>query len=348
MADQNTARPRKIAIMGMGNPPGGIGKELWKELTEAGTADQIVVYNRSNKWDNENFKGEMIAVDQANLINNRHKDTSQFKFTTDPREAMANADIVVIAGGAKRPKDRPMSRADLMQLNCDFIDPLAAAAKDVNTNATFILATNPVDTMAQRFHEKSGIGADRIMGLSGELDRARMIQSISNQLQIPPNYIENANVIGQHGEGMVPVLSQVMIRYPDQQPRKLVEILANEPEKLEEIKKATIEGGGRLVKRLDIGSDYIAPAAGLKRMVDEVIAAKQGKKTEPLFASAMNEKEGIYIGQPVQINSDGKHTVLPLPELNRGETEAWSNSVKLSNAMLGDLPGRKVDRPFGG
>lgn len=340
MNDSSKARPRKIAIMGMG----GIGQELWKELTENGTADQIVVYNRSNKWDNEHFKGVMIAVDQANLINGNHKKTAQFKFTTNAEEALDGAEIVVIAGGAKR-KSKEQPRSELMQENCNFIDPLAQAARDKAPDATYIIATNPVDTMTQRFQEKSGIAANQILGLSGELDRARMVQSISNQLKIPPDYVENANVAGQHGDAMVPLLSQVMIHYPGQEPKKLTEVLADQPEKLQEIKDATVGGGARLVARLTTGSDTIAPAAALKYMVNEVIDAKwRGQQADVVYASAMSEKDGVYIGQPVQIGADGKHTVLPLPEMNRGEKEAWDKSVKVSQAALGDLPGRKADR----
>lgn len=332
-------RPHKIAIIGAGN----IGKELWKELTESGAADQIVVQNRSNVWDNEPFKATMIAVDQANLIRNAHKQTSQFKFTNSLAEAMDGADIVIITAGVAR-KDPKQKRSELLELNCEVIDPIARTARAVAPNANFIIATNPVDTMAQRFQEESGIPADQVMGLGGELDRARMIQSICNQLKIPPEYVHHAHVLGQHGEGMMPVLSNVEIQKPGEPPQKLLDLLADQPDMLREIREASVKGGARLVERLKT-SDHIAPAAALEKMVHTIINAKwRGLNTTPITASAFSEKEGVFIGQPVQIGEDGKHTLLPLPKLSYPEEEQWSKSVKACHEALADIPGRKSAR----
>jgi malate dehydrogenase len=335
-ADAHPKRPHKIAIVGAGN----IGKELWKELTERGAADEIVVQNRSNVWDNEQFKATMIAVDQANLIRHEHKQTSQFKFTNSLTEALDGADIVIVTAGVAR-KNPKQPRSELLELNCEVIDPIARTARAVAPNANYIIATNPVDTMTQRFQEESGIAANQIMGLGGELDRARMVQSICNQLKVPPEYVHNAHVIGQHGEGMMPVLSHVEIRKPGEAPQKLLDILADQPDKLREIRDAAIKGGARLVERLKT-SDHIAPAAALEVMVNTIIDAKwRGMKTAPLTASTLSEKDGVFIGQPVQVGSDGTHKVLPLPKLSYPEQEDWDKSVKACHSALADIPGRK-------
>lgn len=336
-AGNGAKRPHKIAIIGSGN----IGTELWKELTENGAADEIVVHNRSNKWDNEPFKATQIAVDQANLIRNNHKSTSQFKFTTNIQEALAGAEIVVVTAGVAR-KDAKQPRSELLQLNCDVIDPIAEAARELAPNANYIIATNPVDTMAQRFHEQSGIDSDRIIGLSGELDRSRMVQSICNQLKCPPDYVHDANVIGQHGEAMLPVLSNVTIEKPGEPPRKLMDIFPADSTELREIREASVKGGARLVERLRT-SDHIAPAAALEVMVNTIIAAKwRGEDVKPVFGSALSEKEGVFIGQPVKFGRDGNHKVLPLPSLNNGEEELWDKSVKACKAALADIPGRRA------
>jgi L-lactate dehydrogenase len=337
--DEARARPKKVAIIGAGN----IGKELWKELTEKGAADEIVVQNRSNNWDNEAFKGTMIAVDQANLIRNKEGRTTQFTFTTDMREALEGEDIVVItAGVARKSKDQP--RAELLEANCAVIDPIAQAAREIAPNANYVIATNPVDAMTQRFQERSGIAPEQVLGLSGELDRVRMVQSICNQTGVSPDCVKNANVIGQHGEAMVPVVSGVMIHKPGQEPQRLVDILADQPERLQEIRDAAIKGGARLVERLKT-SDHIAPAAALESMVMNIIDAKYNGKDAPVMhASALSREEGVYIGQPVKAGKNGKHDVLPLPELDWTEKAGWEKSVKASHAVLADIPGREQAR----
>jgi len=339
-------RPRKIAIIGAGK----IGTELWKELSEQGAADEIVVWNRSNRHEEEAFRATQSAVDQANIIRNGHRRTSQFRFTTDINE-ISGADIVIVTAGIPR-KDPRQPRSELLKINCSqVIDPIARQVKDLAPDATYIIATNPVDTLTQRFQEQSGIAANKIVGLSGELDRSRMIQSICNQLKISPDYIEHAHVIGQHGPGMVPILSGVMIRYPGEAPRPLLEILQHDPDKLKEIIDATVNGGARYIKRAGT-SDHIAPAAALIKMTDAICAAKwQEKESGAIYCSAYtqgdrSEQEGLYVGRPVAFNADGTYTCLPLglEEHSFQDKLAWQRAVEECKRALHELPGH--DQPL--
>ena len=148
-SENSLPRPRKIAIIGGGK----IGMELWKELTERATADEVVVWNRSDKYENDVIRGTMSAVNQANLINNDHKFTSHFRFSTDLETTLQGADIVVVTAGV--PRKQGMKRSDLVTSNSTIIDPVAEAASRSAPDANYIIATNPVDTMTQRFQEKT-------------------------------------------------------------------------------------------------------------------------------------------------------------------------------------------------
>lgn len=327
-------RPKKIAIIGAGN----IGKELWKILSKRGAADEIVVQNRSNKWDNPEFQGMMKAVDQGNQIHSNYKNPTNFRFTQDMDDAVSGADIVIVTAGAARKAGQ--SRGDLMSANAEVVRPVADAARRLNRDANYIIATNPVDTMTKLFQEESGVAANKVLGLSGELDRARFVQAINEQMQVSPQGVHNAHVVGQHGPKMVPLVSQVEIEYPGQPKKKLSELLEGRPDKMAEIIAAAVGGGGRMVQLLGT-SDHVAPAAALQRMTNAIIDAKyRGEHHDPIYASSLNEGANTYIGQPVTINADGTHSVQPIQGMSQSEQVQWRDSIDACQKDLSQLPDR--------
>lgn len=344
-AQNHIARPHKIVVLSYGD----IGEELWSNLARQNLADKVVVWNRSDKFHGKAFVANQLAHDQANIVAGS---TTQFEFlhgknTLD--HALEGADIVVATGGVPRGGDIT-SRAQLLQKNCEYIDPIADAAARKAPDANYIIATNPVDAMTQRFHEKSGIPANRVIGLSGVLDRSRLIQSINIQLGVSPSAITGAEVIGEHGETMVPVISNIKVE-KDGETRSLSEWLESQPEKIGEIINATVSGGARIIKFKQADpdtterrkSDYIAPAAALEKMVTTLIDAKWHKKEAKLNCSSYLASEGVYIGHPVTFTKDGTFESAKLPELSPMERTNWNKSVKNCQNIVAELP----DRPVG-
>jgi malate dehydrogenase len=338
----HAARPKKIAVLGAGR----IGQELMHDLTREGAADQVVIYNRrrpdetQDRWDTPEFVAEKLTTDQKNRIRRRRPgapERTDFHYTHNIAEALQGADIVVVTAGV--PRKDGMERPELLAKNAAFISDIADAAKEHAPNANYVIATNPVDTITQTFQERSGVPANKVMGLSGELDRARFEQSLSFQLNkyakehgqpsVEPEHIYNIDVVGQHGGTMVPMMERVEIdRHDGKGPIKLMDFLNGDEEKLAEIKAATVGGGGRIVK-LGGTSDYKAPAGALHNIVDALIDAKyRGVEGERIYASVKNEDNGVYIGQPSTLNRDGTHNVQPIEGLSRGEQAAWDTSVR--------------------
>lgn len=333
------ARPKKYAIIGDGH----IGMELLKNLTMEGAADHIMVYNRNDdKWNPKRKEGETPeqlerrinqvrafneTLDQANIALAPGHVATGYSYSTDLAATIRDADVVIVTSGQKRTSDK-QSRTELGESNYPLIDSIAKVAAQVNPTANYIIATNPVDMVTQRFQQTSGINPQLVMGLSGELDRTRMIQSISHQLKISPDRILDAHVGGEHGGNMMPLLSKIKIRAQDGHLDALSDILSRDPAKKANILDATINGGAKLIK-LRGESDWVGPAAALTKMVNEIAKAKRGEPAEDLWVSALNEKEGVFTGQQVKLGNDGKHTVVPMDvaQLSPDEQKAWASSI---------------------
>ena len=340
-APEHTKRPKKIAILGDGN----IGMELLKNLTTGGAADHVVIYNRDDKkWNPQGEDAEAkkkkvdgfnFTLDQANiaLAQDGNRATG-YSYSTDMAAAIKDADIVIVTSGLKR-SSPTQTRAELGESNYPMIDQIAKVAKDVNPEANYIIATNPVDMVTQRFQQESGIVANKVMGLSGELDRTRMIQSISHQLKIAPEAIEGGQVIGEHGPNMVPLLSQIKIHQKDGRVEKLTDILRENKEADAEIRAATIKGGERLIPMRG-SSDWVGPAAALTKMVREVSAARKGGKAQDIYASVLNEKEGVYTGQRISLNEGGAYKVVDtdISRLSDDEQKAWGKSIETQRSAM--------------
>ena len=117
-------------------------------------------------------------------------------------KATANSDIVVITAGF--PRKPGMSRDDLLSANYDVIKGVVEAVVKLSPNAILIMVTNPLDAMVQAAYKISGFPKNRVMGMAGVLDSARMSSFVATELNVS---VENVHsfVLGGHGDDMVPL-----------------------------------------------------------------------------------------------------------------------------------------------
>jgi len=327
-------QPRKITIIGSGN----IGSALLETLHHQYPQDKIVVYNR----DSPRGTAAAISEDQREGIarqlrrGNPGRKAASFDFLReDMKAAMKGADIVVITAGKPR-KSPTQPRSDLAKDNIQVIDEVAQVAaqlaQESQRKPTFIIATNPIGLIDQRFQETSGIPHEQIMGLSGELDVERLRQSIRMHLNVDYDDIKGARVIGDHGPGMVPILSQIEVR-KDEQWKKLLdlpEVHAQDGKILKEFKAAAVSGGGKFSKWTE-QSDFRGPAAALAYMIEQVYDARFGdiSKSLPITASTYHAESGLYTGQTITFDREGKHHVAHMPPLSAEEQADFAKSLAL-------------------
>jgi len=228
--------------------------------------------------------------------------------TGDYRET-ANSDIVVITAGF--PRKPGMSRDDLLRANYDVVKGVVEQVAKYSPNAILIMVTNPLDAMAQAAYKISGFSKNRVMGMAGVLDSARMSTFVAMELGVS---VENVHsfVLGGHGDDMVP-----LPRYSTVAGIPLPDLLPKE--RIDAIVERTRKGGAEIVNLLKTGSAYYAPSAAVFEMVEAILKDKE--KILPCAAYLEGEYgiKGLFVGVPVKLGARGVEQIIQIkltPEEN--------------------------------
>jgi len=207
----------------------------------------------------------------------------------------ANSDIVVITAGIARKPG--MSRDDLLNTNFKIMSDVVAKAVAASPNCILIIVSNPLDAMAQTAFKQAGLPRERVIGMAGVLDSARMRTFIAMELGVS---VENTHafVLGGHGDTMVP-----LPRYSTVSGIPITELMS--PERVQAICDRTANGGAEIVKLLKTGSAYYAPSSSTAEMVDAVLKDKH--KVLPCCCYLEGEFgiQGLYVGVPAQLGAAG-------------------------------------------
>src|SRR6202050_1836723 len=217
----------------------------------------------------------------------------------DYRET-ANSDIVVVTAGF--PRKPGMSRDDLLKANYDVVKAVVENVVKFSPNAILILVTNPLDAMAEAAYKISGFSKNRVIGMAGVLDSARMSTFVAAELGVS---VENVHsfVLGGHGDDMVP-----LPRYSTVAGIPLPDLMSKE--KIEAIVTRTRKGGAEIVNLLKTGSAYYAPSAAVFEMVEAIL--KDKKKILPCAVYLEGEYgiKGLFVGVPVKLGSKGVEQII--------------------------------------
>ena len=219
-----------------------------------------------------------------------------------------DSDIIVITSGVARKPG--MSRDDLLKINMNIVADVTEKSLNHSPNALLIVVTNPLDAMAMKAYQVSGKKTNEVFGMAGVLDTARFITFISQSEKTSVNSI-SANVLGGHGDTMVPLLNNSSIGG-----KSLNDSI--EPEKLKSLVQRTKDGGAEIVNLLKTGSAFYAPSASIVKMVDAICS---DSKTILPTTAYLNGEYGIndlYFGVPAKLGKDGIEEII---EYNLTENE---------------------------
>ena len=234
--------------------------------------------------------------------------------------AIAGADVVIVTAGF--PRTPGMSRDDLIGKNAGVIAQVAEGIKTHCPNAFVICITNPLDVMVWVMQQKSGLPANKVIGMAGVLDSSRFQLFLAQEFNVSVQDVR-AFVLGGHGDTMVPLTrysTVAGIPVPD-----LIKMGWTTRAKIDAIVERTANGGGEIVKLLERGSAFYAPAAAGIAMAEAYL--KDKKRVLPCAAwltgqYGMNE---LYVGVPVVIGAGGVERIVEI-ELNASEKAAFEKS----------------------
>ena len=255
---------------------------------------------------------------------------------TDNYEDTKNSDVIIITAGV--PRKPGMTRDDLLGINLKIIKQVAEGIKKTSPNAFVICITNPLDVIVMALQKYSGLPKNKVVGMAGILDSSRFIYFLSKELKIPVQKIKSF-VLGGHGDSMVAMLGSTEVE--GKKIKDLVKEGKISKEKIEQIVDRTKKGGAEIVKYLEKGSAFYAPAASGVEMAECYL--KDLKKQLPcaVYLNGEYETKGIYAGVPVIIGSKGVEKIVEL-KLTPEEKTNFNNSVNSVRELFDAA--KKIDK----
>jgi malate dehydrogenase len=242
--------------------------------------------------------------------------------------AIKGADVVIVTAGF--PRTPGMSRDDLIGKNAGVIAEVANGIKTHCPNAFVITITNPLDAMVWVMKQKSGLPANRVIGMAGVLDSSRFRLFLAQEFGVSVEDV-TAFVLGGHGDTMVPLTrysTVAGIPVPD-----LVKMGWTTQAKIDAVVQRTRDGGGEIVKLLERGSAFYAPAAAAVAMAESYL--KDKKRVLPCAAYLSGEYgiKDLYVGVPVVIGANGIERIVQI-EMNAEEKAAFDKSCAAVRELI--------------
>ena len=300
---------KKISLIGAGQIGGTLAHLIGlKELV-----NEVVLFDVASGV----AKGKALDIAQSSSV-----DGFNVKFSgTDDYQDIKDSDAIIVTAGV--PRKPGMSRDDLLSINLKIIKQVAEGIKKHSPNAFVICITNPLDVIVMAFQKYSNLPKNKVVGMAGILDSSRFKLFLSLELNVPVKEIK-AMVMGGHGDTMVP-----LPRLTKVSGKPLLDLVKEgkiTSEKLESINQRTRDGGAEIVKYLEKGSAFYAPAASGVEMASAYL--NDEKKILPCAAYLSGEYgiNGLYAGVPVVI---GKNGVEKIENINLDEKEKveFMNSI---------------------
>ncbi len=293
---------RRVTVIGAGN----VGATAAQEIARRDYADvalvDIVEGLPQGKALDMNEAGPVLGYEAKVVGTNGYEDT-------------AGSDVVVVTSG--KPRSPGMSRDDLVTTNQAIVGAVTKAAVDASPDAIVIVVTNPLDAMCHVAKSVSGLPKERVFGMAGILDTARFRTFIAWETGMSDRDVQ-AMVLGGHGDQMVPVVSATTVGGVP-----LTQLV--DRDRIDAMVERTRKGGGEVVNLLGTSAWY-APGAAVAQMVESIMLDE--KRVLPCTALLEGEYgiDGLYMGVPVVLGSDGVERVVEL-ELSADEQAELNSSA---------------------
>ncbi|HKH45420.1 MAG TPA: malate dehydrogenase [Thermoanaerobaculia bacterium] len=239
----------------------------------------------------------------------------------------AGSDICVITAGLARKPG--MSRDDLLAKNTDIVKDVVSNLVKHSPDTILIVVTNPLDAMCEVARRVSGFPRERVLGMAGVLDAARMRWFIAAELNVSVEDVD-AFVLGGHGDTMVP-----LPRYATVNGIPLPQLLAQD--RIEAINDRTRKGGIEIVNYYKTGSAYYAPGASSYEMVAAILGDKQKILPCAVYLQGEYGLRDLFVGVPCLLGRKGMERVIEL-ELSEDEKAELAKSAEAVRELVNALP----------
>jgi len=309
---------KKIALVGAGNIGGTLAHLIG--LKELGDVVLFDVF------------GGVAAGKALDIMQSSPVDGFDSKMVgTSDYAAIEGADVVIVTAGF--PRMPGMSRDDLLTKNAGVIGQVAEGIKTYAPNAFVICITNPLDVMVWVLQQKSGLPPEKVVGMAGVLDSARFRTFLAEEFGVSVEDV-TAFVLGGHGDTMVPLTRYSTVAgvpVPD-----LIKMGWTTQEKIDAIVNRTANGGGEIVKLLEKGSAFYAPAASAIAMAESYLKDKKRVLPCAVLLNGEYGQNGFYVGVPVVIGEKGAERIMEV-QFTPEEKAAFDKSCDAVKKLIEDF-----------
>ncbi len=265
-----------IGVVGAGQVGSTLAFELFRRnLDNIGLVDIVPGLARGKALDITQC-GNLLGVNQEVI-------------GSEDLSILKEASPVVITAGY--PRQPGMSRLDLAFSNGEILKEIIGQLLNLNSQLILIIVTNPLDLMVRLALEISGLPREKVMGMGGLLDSARFRYYLAKSLNLSFTEAKGL-VVGEHGDGMLPLFSTTGLAFPDERLKK-------------EVTEETKDGGATIVKLLGKGSAYFAPAVSAALMVESIVKNRGDYFSVAYLAQGEFGLDDVVLSLPAILDSQG-------------------------------------------
>jgi malate dehydrogenase len=297
----------KVTVVGAGN----VGSVVANEVALGGYADVVLVDIVEGMPQGKALDmmqaGPIDGYDAAIAGANSYEDT-------------AGSDVVVITSGVAR---RPgMSRDDLLKTNMGIVKQVTEAVVAASPDAVLIIVANPLDAMCHVAYDAAGLPKERVIGMAGVLDSARLRTFVAMELGVSVSDVQ-ALVLGGHGDTMVP-----LPRYTTVGGIPITELM--DEATIATLGDRTANGGAEIVSLLKTGSAYYAPGAAAAQMAEAIVHDRNRLIPASVLLEGEYGIEGLFVGVPIKLGAGGVKQIieLQLSDTERAMLQHSANAVR--------------------
>ena len=294
---------RKVTVVG---GAGNVGATVARAIAVKELADVVIVDIAAEK-----AAGIALDIFEACPIDGSD---ARLVGTTD-YSATANSDVVVVTSGV--PRKPGMSRDDLLQVNYKIMQAVTAEVIKYSPNCIIVPVANPLDAMCQAVYRVSKFPRERVIGMAGVLDSARMRTFIAMELNVSVENV-HAFVLGGHGDTMVP-----LPRYSTVAGIPMTELMSKE--RVDAICQRTANGGAEITKLVGTSAWY-APGAAAAEMVEAILKDKKIILPCSVYLRGEYGVNDQFLGVPVKLGKAGVEQVIEI-KLTADEQAALMKSA---------------------
>ena len=274
----------KISVIGAGN----VGASAANAIMLRGIADEIALVD---------IFGNVALAKSMDLAQSAAVFDMDVKISGgDDFSLIKDSDIVVVTAGS--PRKEGQTREDLLIKNAQIVKSTVEKIVRFAPNSIIINVTNPLDILTFVTYKVSGFNKNRILGMAGELDSARLKFEISQKLDLQNSQIR-AYVTGSHNDDMLVLKENINVNLSD--------------EEFAQISHETKTGGAKIVKLLGT-SAYYAPGAAVAKMCEAI-----KKESDEWLSCCVIIDDDLSCGRRVKL---GKNGISKLKELSEEEKTA--------------------------